>query len=137
MRELESYKTESLPVSETTPLVAFAGQTKKGKKWEFGGDRSHNRLVKHGRNATGRRKKLKGTGVTAGLSQEQLHNLIDAFAREDKDEEKTWARRVVEKFLQKVYRREAGSVCLRAVWSNQKSIRLIVRLTLVSLSRSS
>jgi hypothetical protein len=106
MRELESYKAASLPVSETTPLVPFAGRTsKEGTKWQ-----SHNRLIKHGRYAPGRRKTLKGTGVTGGLSQEQLHDLIEAFASEDKDEEKTWARRLVEKFLRKVQQNKAGSV---------------------------
>lgn len=105
MRGLESYKNgcaESQPISETTPLVAVAGRTKGGKKGEFWGEKSYNRLIKHGRYATGRRQALMGTGLTGGLSQEQLLNLIDAFAREDKDEGKTWARRLVEKFLQKV-----------------------------------
>ena len=44
---------------------------------------------------------LSKTPVINHISESELTNLVETFAAEDKDEDKTWGRRLVEKYLEK------------------------------------
>ena len=88
--------------SEATPLVPTSHGDKEANKWRLWREKYHGWLFKHGQYTAGRRNTLMGTAMRGGMAPGELQKIVEAFAREDKDEEKTWARLLVEKFLQKV-----------------------------------
>ena len=74
--------------SESTPLVE--SDKKVSRDDEVG-----NNPVKGGPTFAKKRRK------TVMFSQTELTHLVDAFTEEDEDKDKTWGRRLVEKYLEK------------------------------------